>query len=251
MGEASHAFGAVAPFYDRVMAHVPYDDWVEYVELLVRHWRCGGGAALDVACGTGAVGLGLAAAGRRVLGVDVSAPMLAVGRAKAAAAGLPMSFCRQDMSALGLASGAFDLAVCLFDSLNYLLESEQLPATMRGVCGALGRGGLFIFDLNTEYALEQELFTQQDLGPEAPVRLNWRSRFDRATRLSTVDMEFYLDDGTTVTETHRQRAWSPREVRAAVQAAGLKTLAVYDAYSFELPRRDSDRVFYVCRRDAG
>lgn len=239
-------FVAIADLYDAVMDRVPYDEWVEYVELLVRHWRGSRERVLDLACGTGTVGLRLAERGSQVVGVDRSLGMLRVAREKAREAGLTLGWVRQDMAALGLAGG-FDLCLCLFDSLNYLLETERLQAAFVGVRRALGERGLFIFDVNTEAALEEDLFTQDDLGPDATVRLRWRSRYDRRTRLATVDMEFFLDGGQTVTETHRQRAYTPRELRDALAAAGFKTLAVYDAYTFNLPRRDSDRVYYVCR----
>ncbi len=243
---AGDSFGAIAPFYDRVMERVPYQQWADYVDLLVRHWDGSRRRVLDLACGTGTVALELARRGSEVVGVDLSAPMLAVAEAKAAAAGLSVHWVRQNMASLALAP-AFDLVVCLFDSLNYLLELSELEAAFCGVRQAMVPGALFIFDVNTELALELELFTQEEMEPDAPVRLRWKSRYDRAARISTVDMEFHLDDGRVVHETHRERAYSFDELRGAVEAAGLRTLAVYDAYTFNLPRKRSDRVFYVCR----
>jgi len=245
---AAAAFSAIADIYDRVMARVPYADWVEYVQLLCRHWRGDLKRVLDVACGTGTVGLALAELGAEVVGVDLARGMLAAARRKdAARGGSPCLWVRADMSALSLAPESFDVAICLFDSLNYLLELDQLRATLLGVRHALTRDGLFIFDVNTEYALEQDFFSQEDLGDEAEVRLSWRGRFDARSRIATVDMDFYLDGGQTLKETHRQRAYSPRELRDSIGSAGLRSLAVYDAYTFNLPKRDSDRVFYVCR----
>jgi SAM-dependent methyltransferase len=239
-------FAAIAPFYDRLMHSVPYAEWVEYVELLVRHWRGRRERVLDLACGTGTVGLALAATGSRVVGVDHCREMLAVGTRKALEQAAPMAFVRQDLCRLALAP-VFDLALCLFDSLNYLLDPAALAAAFTGTRAALARDGLFIFDLNTEFALESEMFTQEELEPDAPLRLRWQSAYHRATRTTRVNMEFFLDDGRVVTETHRQRAFTPREVREALAGAGFRTLAVYEAYTFDLPRRASDRVFYVCR----
>lgn len=248
MAESAAAFTAIADIYDLVMSEVPYADWVEYVQLLCRHWRGDLRRVLDLACGTGTVGLALAELGASVVGLDLARGMLESARRKDQARGVePCLWVRGDMGRLGFAPGSFDVAICLFDSLNYLLEPEQLQGALDGVTRSLSRDGLFIFDVNTEYALEQDFFTQEDLGDDAQVRLSWRSQYDAATRIGTVEMDFYLDGGETVKETHRQRAWSPRELRDAIAAAGLRSLAVYDAYTFNLPKRDSDRVFYVCR----
>lgn len=244
--DAESAFQAIAPIYDRVMAGIPYPDWADYLDLLLRHWRGSREQVLDLACGTGSVGLELALRGSRVVGLDLSRPMLREARAKAARLGVEARFCQQDLRALGVGM-VFDLAVCLFDSLNYLLRLEDLQATFCGARRAVPPGGLLIFDLNTPRALELELFTQEDLADDAPVKLRWKSRYDAKTRISEIRMEFFLDDGRTVTETHRERAYAPQEVRDSLHAARWRILAVYDAYTFNLPHKRSERVFYVCR----
>ena len=42
-----------------------------------------GGPVLDIACGTGRIGIPLASQGYEVVGIDLSGPMLAHGRARA------------------------------------------------------------------------------------------------------------------------------------------------------------------------
>jgi malonyl-CoA O-methyltransferase len=76
------------------------------LELLARVSMCGA-RALDLACGTGRYLRHLQAAGAQaVIGLDLSAEMLA--RARAEAAGLAQA----DMLALPLAASSFDVVVC-------------------------------------------------------------------------------------------------------------------------------------------
>ena len=80
-----------------------------------------GGLALDLSCGTGHYALALAGRGRRVVGVDVSAPMLRVARAKGAQAKLDIRWVRADASALPFRPDAFDLATVIL-GLEFVAE---------------------------------------------------------------------------------------------------------------------------------
>lgn len=75
-----------------------------------------GGSLLDVGCGTGAVTL--AAARRReggaCLGIDISAPMIATARARAAREDLPARFVTGDAQDYPLEPAAFDAVVSRF-----------------------------------------------------------------------------------------------------------------------------------------
>lgn len=86
--------------------------------ILARH-KAAPRRMLDLACGTGAAAVAFARLGYDVVGVDRSEAMLA--RAKARAEQLPITFLCQDMRELALPQPV-DLTVCLYDSLNYLLE---------------------------------------------------------------------------------------------------------------------------------
>ncbi len=66
------------------------------------------GAALDAACGTGRHSAYLASLGHRVTGIDATAEMLEIARARVPAA----QFKTGDLTAIPLSDGAMDFAVC-------------------------------------------------------------------------------------------------------------------------------------------
>lgn len=244
------SFTAVAPYYDELMARVPYDMWVDYVEDLFRRHGGAGRRLLDLATGTGAIAIRLAQRGYQVTGVDRSRAMLAEARRKSREAGLDITWRCTDVARLSM-SESFDLAVSLYDSLNYVIDPEALAAAFVRIAGTLAPGGLLIFDLNAIYALEKELFTQADTDPDRPIRYRWRSQYDRETRLATIEMDFETSDGRRFRETHQQRGYTMREVKEMLTAAGLEVAGTYHAYTLLPPGQQSDRVFFVARRAAG
>ncbi len=108
------------------------------------------GVALDLSCGTGNYALALAERGLRVVGVDVSAPMLRVARAKSAQAKLDIRWLRADASALPFRAGAFDLTTIVL-GLEFTAEPgpvlqeahRVLKPGGRLVAAILNRSGLW------------------------------------------------------------------------------------------------------------
>lgn len=231
------------------MANVPYGMWVEYVMKLAalsgRPIQAGENL-LDLATGTGSIALEFAARGCCVTGVDSSAPMIEQAKHKAAQRSLDARFVCADIADFHQPA-EFDHAVCLYDSLNYILEPEHLERAFAATRGTLKPDGLLIFDVNTTNALELELFTQRS-APGAAVKYEWKSRYDRKTRISCIKMSFQVS-GTRdrFTVVHRQRAYSDAELRSFLFRAGFTDIAAYDAYKTAPPGPQSDRVFYVAR----
>jgi SAM-dependent methyltransferase len=245
-------FTAVAPYYDRLMSTVPYGMWVDYVELLLRIEDYRPTRILDCACGTGNVTFELARRGYKVDGTDLSRGMLEVAEQKRENLGWrDVRFFHQDLRTLSLPR-EYDLAVCLYDSLNYILKPEELRSAFAHIAGCLLPGSLFIFDLNSEFALEAELFTQNNLWRHSDLTYDWKSRFDPITRTSRVEMYFKIrqPDGATKEfyEIHQERAYTIDEVKDLLAEAGWETLRVYDAYTTNHPSARSERWFFVAKR---
>jgi SAM-dependent methyltransferase len=234
------------------MARVPYDFWADYVaELasLAGHPIRPGDALLDLATGTGSVALEFAARGCITTGIDASDPMLAQARRKAAEKGLSVTFICRDLADFDLPS-AFDHALCLYDSLNYILEPANIERTFANVRTALKPTGILIFDVNTVRALEEELFTQR--SADAPeVAYNWTSKYDPGTRSTRIRMDFRISStGEEFTIYHHQRAYTDAELRSFLAKAGFRDVVAYDGYRLAPLREESDRAFYVARAPA-
>lgn len=250
--EPVESFTEIAPFYDQIMASVPYRFWLSYIEALWTTHGCRADRVLDVACGTGTVALLLAAKGKSVAGIDRSAAMIDVALRKAEEQNSDASFLVADASTMKPLRPPFDAAICLFDSLNNIVDPEALRAAIRNIRACLTGNGLFIFDMNTAYAFRQGMFNQRSSSLDAPVRYVWRSKFDPSTHICTVTMDFQIDARGSqperrFTEQHVQRAYSRVEVEDMLTDAGFSEIQAYDAYTLFAPRKRSDRIFWVAR----
>jgi SAM-dependent methyltransferase len=119
----------------------PAEFLVSLDELLPRRGR-----ALDVAGGAGRNALWLARRGLDVTLADISAEGLALARAAAAEAALPLSLVAADLETAPLPAGPFDLIVSC-----YYLRRELFAAFP----GALAPGGLLVYVQPTRSNLER------------------------------------------------------------------------------------------------
>lgn len=246
--EASSApFEAVAPYYDQLMEGIPYIWWFQYVEALLDRFDFPVETVLDLCCGTGNLTMLYAYHGYHVKGVDVSAAMIEKAREKARRESLEIDYFVQNAAELSLPC-RFDLVVSLFDSLNNLISPSDLQQCFVRVRQHLNRCGLFVFDLNTAYAFEHKMFDLSNRQATAPIRYEWRSTYDKETRLCTINMDFWVTEGGQerhFVEIHRQRAYANREVMQMLRLAGFNEIYNFNAYTFKPATRRSDRVFFV------
>ena len=256
---AARQYGDVAAIYDTLMAVVPHAAWLSRIEEIAHErGKTGLRRALDVACGTGLVSELLAQRGYApVVGVDLSPAMVAVARTKALAHGHAPPALRyecQNAADLDLPGQRFDLAVSLFDSLNYITDPEMLRRAFGRVHAHMAPGGLFAFDLNALYALAHGFFTQT--GTDGPVHHVWKAYWDQATRICRVEMNFWVKEenaeggGRFFTETHVQRAYTIPEITDWLTDAGFVDIAVWGNYTRRAPGPKSDRLLFVAERPA-
>jgi ubiquinone/menaquinone biosynthesis C-methylase UbiE len=246
------AFVAVAPLYDLLMSDVPYDEWVSYLHRLLETRNARPRHILDLACGTGNVTERLAAEGYAVTGVDIAPHMIAEAQRKAAEKEQEIDYYVQDAAELDLPGKRFDLCVSLFDSLNYVTDPRRLAQAMERVGLHLTRNGLFIFDLNTEFALKNSFFDQSNRLSNVRLRYDWESEYYSESRLCRVRMRFWYreEDGQdrVFEEEHWQYAYRTEEIITMLQNAGFDEITAYQAYTLRAPGRSTDRIFYMARK---
>ena len=261
-------FHDYAPFYDgsgQIRFAVLIGQYLG--EVLARH-PVGGRRTLDLACGTGTLALILADAGWDVVGLDSSEPMLALARAKAAAADTAgrLAFVHADMrdlrtivgrapaqgeDVLAVRPASFDLVTCTYDSLNYLLAEEDLAKCFDGVARALRPGGLFFADMNTRRFLEYDWGVHEVVERPGLVQVT-QSYFDPATACSTMALTGFAGDDERgyrrFDETHVERAYEREAIAALLAKAGLEVAAAYDCFTFQPVGEHSQRIAWVARK---
>jgi ubiquinone/menaquinone biosynthesis C-methylase UbiE len=246
----SSSFINVAPFYDELMSDVPYERWADYLEELFDKRNVFPRTILDIGCGTGAITLEMVERGYECVGVDISEPMLAQARKSLSETDLEAEFHRQDAAELSLPGRSFDAIISLFDSLNYIIEPSRLVQAFFAAKRHLGQNGIFIFDMNTEFAFQAKMFDQSSTIEDDSMHYIWKSDYDNKTKLCNVDMTFRkvieeTGENLVFRENHVQRAYSVEEVISGLMEAGFTTVDVHDAFHFRPPQKTSDRIYFV------
>jgi SAM-dependent methyltransferase len=107
---------------------------------------------LDLGCGTGRLLVAAARRGHRVVGVDLSAEMLAVAGEKAVAAGVTVQRIRANIAELDcFADESFDYAVCLFSTLGMVIGTEVRGRVVGHVFRLLRPGGRFVLHVHNRW----------------------------------------------------------------------------------------------------
>ena len=247
------AYSGFAKVYDLFMDNIPYEEWTDYVKELLEEEGIKDGILLDLGCGTGSVTELLAKAGFDMIGIDNSEEMLEIAMEKRGESGLDILYLLQDMREFEL-YGTVKGVVSICDSMNYILEDEDLLDVFKLVHNYLDNEGIFIFDMNTMYKYEEILADNTFAEDREESSFIWENFYDEEEEINQYDLSLFVleEDGRyrKYEETHLQRAYRQEDVEALIRESGLELLHVYDAFTRELPAEDSQRIYYVCRRPA-
>jgi SAM-dependent methyltransferase len=244
-------FEAIAPYYDALMAEIDYAAWVKYVLEITRSFKIKPERILDLACGTGTCAFLFAARGCEVVGIDDSRAMLDVARSKAAARNAGPIFLEGDMRDYEV-EGPVDLVTCLYDSLNYLMEDEEIERCFARTYGALRDRGLFVFDMNTEFGLVTLLGDSTQIREDGRVYSIWRNHYDRGRDIAILDLTLFVPDGRLyrrIDETHCERPLSVRDVARVLKRVGFKNVADYRHLTFRRADRRTGRVMIAALKE--
>lgn len=258
------AYTGFARVYDLFMDNVPYGEWSRYLLSLLKEYGAKDGIVLELGCGTGKMTRLLSRAGYDMIGIDNSEEMLQMAReaeyeAKEYPAVQAESESREDILYLLQDMREFELygtvkaVVSICDCVNYILEEEELLQVFRLVNNYLDPGGVFIFDLNTLYKYREVLGENVICENREEGSFIWENFYDEKEKLNQYDLTLFLREEESYPlyrkyeETHFQRGYELKQVKMLLEQAGMEVLAVYDGYTREPVREDSQRVTVIAR----
>ena len=216
--------------------------WAVLSELVLQH-NPGYKTWLDLCCGTGSLLRLVCEAGFSAVGVDLSPHQLKYARNNAPDAKLVMA----DIRTFSMPR-KFDVVTCMFDSLNYLTEPDDLERAFRCARAHLSDGGVFAFDMNTLEGMQDHwnrTFTIRE--PERTIVVE--TSFDEKAVMGCCRVTGFLKEGRfyrRFEEVHLERGYKAREIEAALGRAGF-THAKYDGNMIYEAQNRSDRLLYICR----
>ena len=296
------AYTDFAQVYDTFMDDTPYEEWCAFLTGLLTKYRAdaehaavgGNGGAegeaarqeendisvtndalleerntiLDLGCGTGTLTELFAAKGYDMIGIDNSQEMLQIAIDKRSRSGSDILYLMQDMRSFEL-YGAVGAVISVCDSLNYLLEEEDVVQTFRLVQNYLLPGGVFLFDFNTVYKYETVIGDTTIAENREDCSFIWENYYHEAEQINEYDLTVFVreerEDHTDHTgktaatgngqavfrrfqETHLQRGYTLAQMQEYLRAAGLVFVEALDADTHEAVTDSSERIYVAARK---
>ncbi len=221
-------FTKIAPYYDRLMSFVNYRSWVAYIERIILMHKIKEKVILDIACGTGVCLQMWFEKGYRIIGLDASEAMLEVCQSRFSEPSFrngQVQLIRGDLRNFFI-SDKVPVTTCLYDSLNYLLSEDELLSCFKAVYANLTKGGIFVFDMNTIHALQDEWGNQIFERRDGPIHSIWDNTFDGITHVSTLKLTINVyEDSKVLTfkEIHQEKAYALDTLTRISNDAGFNT----------------------------
>ena len=236
------AYTSFASVYDLFMDNVPYEEWADYLENILNRYGISDGLVADLGCGSGTITELLAAKGYDMIGIDISSEMLAIANEKKIKSGHDILYLCQDMREFEL-YGTVRAIVSLCDSINYILDEEDLLQVFKLVHNYLDYEGLFVFDINTPYKYEELLADNTFAENREDAAFIWDNYFDATTGINEYDLTLFIqkEDGLfeRFEEVHEQKSYDTELITKLLTEAGLKVLSI---------EGDEERKYFIAQK---
>ncbi len=184
------SYTALASVYDRINgeAYKPYAELLcEYFSLADIEVR----EVLDLGCGTGGITALLADKGYDMIGLDISPEMLNVARERNY--GKNTLLLCQDMCEFEL-YGTVQAIYSSFDCLNYITKNKDLAQVFVLARNYLEAGGLFIFDVNTEYRYKNVFGKNNFVYDFDEFFAVWRNSYDENKKICEFEIDIFTEN---------------------------------------------------------
>lgn len=221
------SYGFFAEFYDRYMSHVDYSEWIDMILSWAFHFmETTPKIVLEMACGTAKISEQLVFKGMDVDGFDASPFML------------HQAYKKNFKPKLHLASltdppkreNHYELILCLFDSINYLLRSEEVSIAIHNAWLALQTNGLLVFDISTIYNSKENFFDVIQTHHFAEASIVHHAFYDELRLRQRSFLNLYRKGGTAVIpsqEEHCQRVYSHKEILSLIHNSPFELKGIF------------------------
>ncbi len=237
-------YSTLAYIYDAVMEHVNYAQWARYIKSLFHFANRPVKVLADLSCGTGNLLRFFNQRRLDTFGLDLSLAMLEMTRRKLPSTPLICA----DFKNLPLKNNSVDVALSLYDSVNYLLTDQEVVAFFNACHRILRPGGLLIFDIVTpELCRTTFRYYQEDRTLNPNCAYERTSFFQEADNLQINRFRIQLN-GNTFFEEHRQRIREVQEWVRLIRQTPFKIEEIFSNFSTKPVHPHSERAHFILKR---
>ncbi len=242
-----NAYTSFAQVYDLFMDNVPYEQWGQYLYSLLKEYGIKDGLLLDLGCGTGKLTRIMEGYGYDMIGVDNSYEMLDIAREASSEAIL---YLLQDMREFEL-YGTVRAIYSACDSMNYILEEEELKQVFALANNYLDPGGLFVFDINSPYKYKEMLADNTFAENREEGSFIWENYYDEEEKINEYDLTLYIKNTEKAfqrfQEVHYQKCYGLEIIQKLLEEAGMEFVTAYDAYTKNPVSCKSEKILVIAR----
>ena len=250
------AYTDFASVYDKFMDETPYEQWSQNIKNVLEEYEIRDGLVLELGCGTGSMTELLAGMGYDMIGIDCSEEMLNIASSKKEQSGHDILYLNQDMREFEL-YGTVRAVVSVCDSLNYLLEKEELVACFKLVNNYLDPKGIFFFDFNTNYKYETVIGDTVIAENRDDCSFIWENFYDPEEKINEYDLTIFvreekaqeMDLFRKFEETHFQRGYDLEEIKQCLKLSGMEFVRAFDADTLGEVTAESERIYCIAREN--
>ncbi|MEG2429691.1 MAG: methyltransferase domain-containing protein [Oscillospiraceae bacterium] len=242
-----------APYYDILTSNISYPKRGEYFYSILEKLNKTSGILLDLACGTGSLCESMTTYGYDVIGVDGSSEMLTEAMNKRYESGHDIIYLCQDMQNLDL-YGTIDVCICALDSINHVIEKDEVKNIFAKISLFLHPDGIFIFDVNTPYKHQKILANNTFIYDYDNVFCAWNNNLAE-NNIVDIHLDLFCKNKSNTyeksTEDFSERAYSHEEILDFINSTNLELIDFYAEDSFEKPDDSTERIIYVTKSTKG
>lgn len=213
--------------------------YLKFIQHLNSKYSFKPSSILDVACGTGELISELYKLNYKVKGFDLSESMIHIARTKN-----PKIEYRIDDMVCFKCDKKYDLIICSFDAINYLIKKNQVLSTFENINQCLNEQSYFVFDFNTH-----KLFEEKHRGTIKrkinKIEFSQVLEYNHRNKIATTLFDF----GDNETEKHIQRAYSMEEIDELLILTGFKVMDRYKDLKFTPVDKETFKAFYIVKKE--
>ena len=237
-----------AYIYDKLSFDLDYKKYADNIKSLVIKNNIKREKILELACGTGMLTNHFFDFFEKIDALDLSQSMLEVFSKKYQKE--KVSLYNHDMVDFRN-ENSYDLIVILLDSINYILDEDDLKKLIENSYKNLKKGGLLIFYINSEYKMEEVFGSKSYVYEYEDIFYTW----DNIKDDDIIDMElnFFVEnkDGSyqRIIENQVERYYSVDFMKNILKENNFSDIEIFDEDTMQEIKDDTLRILFKAKKE--